>query len=77
MENPGILILDEPMNGLDKNGIEEIQELLLQMKAENKLIILASHNREDINVLCDEVYEMEDGVMRRLEAREEEAKEIG
>lgn len=77
MENPGILILDEPMNGLDKNGIKEIRELLLQMKAENKLIILASHNREDINVLCDEVYEMEAGVMRRLEAREEEAKEIG
>ena len=58
-------ILDEPMNGLDKNGVEEIRRLLLQMKQENKLIILASHNREDIDVLCDEVYEMEDGVLQK------------
>ena len=66
MEDPGILILDEPMNGLDKNGVEEIRRLLLQMKQENKLIILASHNREDIDVLCDEVYEMEDGVLQKI-----------
>ena len=66
MEDPGILILDEPMNGLDKKGVGEIRELLLKMKKENKLIILASHNREDIDVLCDEVYEMEDGVLSRL-----------
>ena len=50
MENPDILILDEPMNGLDKNGV---------------LIILASHNREDIDVLCDEVYEMENGILKK------------
>ena len=65
MEDPGILILDEPMNGLDKNGVREIRELLLKMKEENKLIILASHNREDIEVLCDEVYEMEGGVISK------------
>lgn len=46
--------------------MKEIRELLLKMKEENKLIILASHNREDIDVLCDEVYEMEGGVLRRL-----------
>lgn len=66
MEDPGILILDEPMNGLDKKGVREIRELLLQKKEENKLIILASHNREDIDILCDEVYEMEDGVITRI-----------
>ena len=65
MEDPGFLILDEPMNGLDKNGVREIRELLLKMKEENKLIILASHNREDIEVLCDEVYEMEGGVISK------------
>ena len=54
------------MNGLDKNGVKEIRELLLKMKEENKLILLASHNREDIQVLCDEVYEMEGGVIRKL-----------
>ncbi len=63
MENPDILILDEPMNGLDKKGVEEMRELLLEMKSEGKLILLASHNREDIDMLCDEVYEMENGHM--------------
>ena len=66
MEDPPILILDEPMNGLDKNGVAEIRELLLKMNNENKLIILASHNREDIEILCDEVYEMEDGILRKI-----------
>lgn len=66
MEQPNILILDEPMNGLDKNGVSEMRELFLSMKAEGKTIILASHNREDIDVLCDEVYEMENGVMTKI-----------
>ena len=66
MEDPPILILDEPMNGLDKNGVAEIRELLLKMENENRLIILASHNREDIEILCDEVYEMEDGILRKI-----------
>ena len=61
-----ILILDEPMNGLDKNGVAEIREFLLKMKNENRLIILASHNREDIEILCAEVYEMEDGILRKI-----------
>lgn len=65
MENPDILILDEPMNGLDKSGVQEMRRLFEQMKEEGKLIILASHNREDIDVLCDEVYEMENGRLKR------------
>lgn len=59
MENPKILILDEPMNGLDKKGVREVREMLLDLKTQGKTIILASHNREDIDVLCDVVYEME------------------
>lgn len=74
MEKPDILILDEPMNGLDKKGVGEMRELFLQMKKEGKLIILASHNREDIDVLCDEVYEMEDGVLTPL--KEESMKAV-
>lgn len=66
MDNSSVLILDEPMNGLDKEGVAEMRELFLQMKDEGKLIILASHNREDIDVLCDEVYEMENGVLTRV-----------
>lgn len=65
MEKPDILILDEPMNGLDKNGVQEMRELFLQMKSEGKLILLTSHNHEDIEVLCDEVYEMEDGILTK------------
>lgn len=65
MEDPAILLLDEPMNGLDKNGVAEIRELLLELKKQNKTIVLVSHNQEDIRVLCDEIYEMDDGQLVR------------
>lgn len=65
MENPQILILDEPMNGLDIEGIQEVRKILLELKKQDKVILLASHNREDIEVLCDEVYEMNQGRMER------------
>lgn len=61
MENPEILILDEPMNGLDNQGVEDVRAILMQLRDEGKTIILASHNKEDIEVLCDEVYEMDRG----------------
>ena len=61
MEDPQILVLDEPFNGLDKKGVTEMRSLLLQMKDEGKTIIMASHSSEDIDILCDEVYEMEAG----------------
>ncbi len=61
MENPDIFILDEPMNGLDNQGVDDVRGILLNLKDEGKSIILASHNKEDIEVLCDEVYEMEQG----------------
>lgn len=66
MEEPEILILDEPMNGLDKKGVVEIRELLLSYKNEGKVILLASHNREDIQILCDEVYEIEEGKLGKV-----------
>lgn len=66
MESPDILILDEPMNGLDKNGIKEMRELFLEMKQQDKIILLASHNKDDIAVLCDEVYEIQDGMLERV-----------
>ena len=61
MEDPELLILDEPMNGLDKDGIAEVRKLLLEMKAEGKTMIITSHNEEDIKVLCDKVIEMDKG----------------
>lgn len=67
MENPPILILDEPMNGLDKRGVEEMRSIFLKLKEEGKAILMASHNKEDISVLCDRVYEIDDGKLNEIE----------
>ena len=66
MEDPDILILDEPMNGLDKHGVKDIRELLLKLKAQGTTMLMASHNREDIEVLCDHVWEMDEGVATQV-----------
>ncbi len=66
MEDPEFLILDEPFNGLDKHGVADIRNLLLDLKEQGKTIILASHNSEDIRILCDKVFEMDGGRMREL-----------
>lgn len=60
MEDPSVLILDEPFNGLDKAGVAHMRELLKGLKAQGKAIMLASHNAQDIEQLCDDVHEMED-----------------
>jgi len=65
MENQEILILDEPMNGLDKTGVEDVRNLLKNLKDEGRTILIASHNSEDIRILCDEVYEMDGGVLTK------------
>lgn len=61
MEDPEILILDEPMNGLDNAGVSDIRSILLTLKEKGKTIILASHSKEDIQILCDVVVEMDQG----------------
>lgn len=61
MENPSVLILDEPFNGLDKQGIADIHTLLQNLKTEGKCILLASHSAVDIAQACDIVYELQDG----------------
>lgn len=66
MENPDILILDEPFNGLDKEGVKEIREYLLQLKKEGKTIVIVSHSTEDIAILCDTVCEMDKGVLAKI-----------
>lgn len=63
MEDPEILILDEPMNGLDNAGVQDIRALLLKLKEQGKTILLASHNHEDIATLCDTVHEMDGGIL--------------
>lgn len=66
MEEPEILILDEPMNGLDRDGAAQMRELFLKLSQEGKAILLASHNKEDIEVLCDEVYEIDKGKLTKI-----------
>ena len=64
MEKPKILILDEPMNGLDNDGVAHIRDVLLKLKKEKVTIILASHNKEDVEILCDEVCYMYKGQIK-------------
>ncbi|NLI64449.1 MAG: ATP-binding cassette domain-containing protein [Bacteroidales bacterium] len=66
MEQPDILILDEPMNGLDKHGVEDMRNLFLKLKNDGVTILLASHNSEDIKLLCDTVCEMDGGILTQL-----------
>ena len=65
MESPQLIILDEPMNGLDKSGVEEMRRIFGKLRDEGTTMILASHNMEDISCLCDEIYEMDAGVLQK------------
>lgn len=65
MEHPKFLILDEPMNGLDREGAAEMRALFLKLRKEGATILLSSHHGEDMEELCDEVYEMEDGRLKK------------
>ena len=64
MEKPNLLILDEPFNGLDKEGIRDMRQLIAEYKSKDRIIILSSHNETDINTLCDTVLEMDGGVLQ-------------
>lgn len=65
MEDPNVLILDEPFNAMDKASMEEVHGLLQRFKAQGKTVLLASHSAEDIARACDVIYEMEDGKLHR------------
>ncbi len=61
MERPEILLLDEPMNGLDRKSVELVRNLIKKTADAGAVVLLSSHNQEDIDTLCDVVYHMEDG----------------
>lgn len=67
MEDPDLIILDEPLNGLDNEGVKEMRELFLELKAQGKLIIMCSHNPEDIEILADEIWRMDKGEIVKQE----------
>lgn len=66
MEQPDILVLDEPMNGLDKDGVKDMRGLFLELKKQKKTMIIASHFAEDIDILCDHVWEMDKGAAVKI-----------
>lgn len=66
MEDPDLLILDEPFNGLDKHGVADIRNIIMELKEQGKTILLASHNADDIRILCDTVCEMDAGILREV-----------
>lgn len=71
MEKPDILLLDEPTNALDEDGVEDIRRLIYEEKKRGALILIASHNKEDINLLSDEVYHVKGGRIQKGEKKDE------
>lgn len=65
MEKPEIIILDEPMNGLDSESVNNIRNIILDLKAKGNTILLASHNESDIDILADEIFQLNNGVLKR------------
>lgn len=65
MEDPKLIILDEPFNGVENETAKQIRNVLLQEKEKGKLIIIASHIKEDIELLADEVYEVDNGTITK------------
>lgn len=64
-EDQQLLILDEPMNALDKDAVEEMRKLFLSFKSSGKTMLIVSHNEGDISTLCDEVYEFDGARIKR------------
>lgn len=67
MEEPKVLLLDEPTNALDENGVELIRNIIKEEQKKGALILIASHNKEDINVLADKVYRVKAGTLTKVE----------
>ena len=66
MESPEILILDEPTNALDEQGVEMFRRIVREEKDRGTLVILASHNKEDIELLADVKIRMSDGRIEEI-----------
>ena len=61
MGEPDIIVLDEPINALDEESVSNIKQVLIDLSREDKLIIVACHDREELEYLCDVIFEMKDG----------------
>ena len=65
LDDPELIILDEPMNALDRQGVADMHKIFLELRAKGKTILLASHYMQDIDTLCDDVYEMDQGTITK------------
>ena len=61
MENPDIIILDEPTNALDSESVNKLKELILKYKDNNRIILIAVHENYEIETLCDKFIYLKDG----------------
>ncbi|WP_324607109.1 ATP-binding cassette domain-containing protein [Listeria ivanovii] len=66
MEDQKVILLDEPFNGLDSSSVENIRNLIKELKKEQKTIIIISHNQEDLDILCDEVYQIDNKQIKHM-----------
>ena len=66
VEKPDVLMLDEPTNGLDDDGVRKIRDLILEEKARGAIVLLASHNQEDIRILSDHLFRIDQGRLEKL-----------
>ena len=66
MESPKLLILDEPFNGLDRQGVQDIRNLLLSMKQKDVTMLISRHIPGDMDLLCDTIHEMENGAIHAI-----------
>jgi len=67
MERPNLLILDEPTNSLDEQSVQKFRDIMLEQKDKGTLILIASHNKDDIRLLCDEIFQLDEGECRPME----------
>lgn len=61
LHNPEILIFDEPFSGLDPLSVEELKDVILNLKRENKLVILSSHRMDQVDKICDDILIIDNG----------------
>ena len=61
MEDQELIILDEPTNGLDEASVTKVHDIIMTLKKEKKIVLIASHNKDDLIKLCDIIYKIDDG----------------
>ncbi len=69
MENPELIILDEPFRGIEESTVDKIRKLLLELKKKNKIILIATHDKEDLEKLADIVYKFENNTIQIVDVK--------